>query len=322
MPSRESINRALYGSPSMLYDRPRSTIGTITSTFGRPLVAAANLPYTPYMPLQNNDEDFGLDLSLYNWGYQMSMEPDWIALAAFNQPKIKFIYIRLGISWGYIDPTFKRTWEALKQYTDIYRMAYHVIYVSQQVEPQLDNIEKAFDSVGGDMGEGPVIEDWELTNNQPKNVVSYRCGEMLEKGPQRFGIRFDCYTGEWFMIGYAEPQEWWKENYFLMAHYLNPTYGEHPGPPSIPATMPRKHVAVHQSGSYFDGRPMGVPGNVRVDGNRFELGNLMTLEEYLGVEAQPPEPSPGIDYNELLRAEADKLRASADQLDFIADSGS
>lgn len=323
-PTLASIERALYGSPSMLADRPRSLTGGLFASVGTPIVAAANLPYTPYMPLQDNDEEFGLDLSLYNWGYEMKQEPDWIALAAFNQPKIKFIYTRMGISWGYIDPTFKRTWEALKQYTDIYRQAYHVIYVSQPIDAQLDNIERAYDSVGGDMGEGPHIEDWELHNNQSKKVVSYACGELVERGSNRFNKRFDVYSGDWFMEAFAEPQAWWEDTYFLLAHYLNPTYGEHPGPPAKPERVPRNKVGVHQSGSYFDGRPMGVPGNIRVDGNRFELGHEMTLEEYLGVEVQPPQPqppSPQPDYAEMLRAEANILRASADQLDYIANSG-
>lgn len=321
MPSSGYINRTLYGSPSMLVERPRSTLGNISSVVTRPVIAAANLPYQPYLPDPDNPEDSGIDISLYNWGPDGSIEPDWVKLASFNSPKIKYVIVRMGISWGYIDPYFKRSWEALKLYTDCYRMAYHVIYVSQQVDPQIDNIEKAYDSVGGDIGEGIHWEDWELSNNQPRNVVSARMGEMLDRGPQRLGIRFGGYTGKWFVDAYAEEQPWMADEDWWMANYLHPSQGkEHPGPPLKPVIIPREKVGIHQTSSYVDGRVVGVPGNIRVDWNRFELKHLMTLEEYLDISASPqPPPTPGVSQSDLIRAEAQSLRRSADQLDTIAD---
>jgi GH25 family lysozyme M1 (1,4-beta-N-acetylmuramidase) len=305
MPNRASINRALYGSPSTLIGRPRSILGAVTSALGVPIVAAANLPYQPYLPNPEFTEPFGLDLSMYNWGGDLKQEPDWEMLARYAYPKIEFIYYRMGISWGYIDPTFERSWKAIKQYTDISRSPYHVIYVSQSIARQLENIERGFDLVGGDMGEGPIIEDWELHNNQEPVKVSTQMGRFVEEGENYFQRRIDIYSGDWFIKAFGVEQPWMADVLWLMAHYAHPTYGEHPGPPAKPAIIPRNKIAWHQTGSYFDGRVMGIPGNIRVDGNRLQSESGLTIKTYMVGEIPEPPTTPSsdkvLDFNLLMQ---------------------
>jgi len=275
----DSVSGTLVGAPSMTVGRPRSVRGKISETLKAPIIALANLAYKPYLP-------------------NIEVEPDWEAMAAYNYPRIRFIYVRGGISWGYVDKRFERTWKALKMYTNIPRSMYHVPYMSQSVRGQVDNIERIFDLVGGDMGEGPIIEDWELKNDQAPNRVSYVMGQMVNEVQNNFNRRADIYSADWFIRAYAEQQAWMKDVLWILAHYSKPIYGEHLGPPAKPDIIPRENVAWHQSGSYFDGRVMGVPGNTRVDGNRLERSSGLTLERYLVDYSQPtPDFPPKPDIN-------------------------
>lgn len=314
MPNR--VSTALYHrSPSMLYGRPRTYRGVLASALGAPFYALAGLPYSPYPPDPNDPAEFGIDVSLYNG------DIDFEAVAAFDNPKIKYVMVRQSISWGYEDPLFVQNWEGFKQYTDIPRMFYHVIYSSQDVFRQLDNIERIANKVQGDLGEGPAQEDWELSNGQPKNAVSNRMGQMLEEGPKRFNHRFGGYSAKWFMDGYAEPQPWWATTDWWLAHYLHPSQQrEHPGPPARPAIIPKKAVKFRQSSSYVDGRILGVPGNIRVDANRFELWDEMPVEQHLGTESPDPPPDPADEISiglATIKADAAEIQAEAERLQSI-----
>lgn len=281
----------LHASPSMTVGRPRSRIGSIKSAISAPLAAVVRAIDGTYMPDPLDLRDFGLDISEWQWGSSRNIEPDWQIMAEFNAPKIRYVMVRMGLSWGRIDACWERTWKALKMYTDVYRMPYHVIYPSQDVDRQLDLIEQGFELVNGDMGEGPIQEDWELSNDQSRSVVSSQMGKMLERGEQRFGKRFDAYSAAWFMDAYAMYQPWMDDVYWWMAHYWG-AEGEHPGPPRIPAYIQRDTVGIHQTGSKMWGAPIGITGSKTVDTDRFELGRLMTLEQYLEVEEEPVPPEP------------------------------
>jgi hypothetical protein len=166
-------------------------------------------------------------------------------------------------------------------------MAYHVIYPSQPSRAQVENVERIFDKVGGDTGEGPVWIDWELYQDVPPDLQTMRAWYFYSGLVDGLGLRSGFYSGDWFLSRYAVPASWWAEVDWWLAHYLK--NAEHPGPPAHPKAIPEDRVIIHQSGSRFDGRRIGV-SSADVDGNRY-MGKA-PLRVYLGLDDPDEMPDP------------------------------
>ena len=250
------------------------------------LLKASALPYKPYQPNEMDSRPFGVDISIYNGTMDYQMMKD------YGPNKIAYATARMGMSWGYQDPKFIKHWTGLRD-VGIPRMAYHVIYPSQAVDPQVAKVMQNWATVDSDYGEGTLWIDLELSQGQSPRVVSNKTWEMVRKLRDRMdGWKVGVYSAFWFLSSYAEPQEWWSQVDWWLANYLYPSAGkEHPGPPARPPQIPAERVIFHQTSEYIDALPMGAQGdgNVRIDGNRFLPST--PLSDYIMV-APNEEPPP------------------------------
>ena len=257
----------------------------------------------PFPPSTTDPRNFGIDLSVWNNGV------DYEAVGAFNNPPIEYVFCRLGISWGYQDPTFATHWDDFKQYTDIPRMAYHVPYPGEDIQEQINNIADYFDRLGGDMGEGPIWSDSELDHGLSRSQVTDFTGEFTEKVAAWFNKVCGMYTYPYFFIDHMLPYaDWYPQREYWIAQYYYPELQrEHEGPPMpIPGIDPA-HIVFHQTSSWVDGNLFGAGGNSptgRVDANRYMWYDRLPLNEYFGLEPPPPPPNGDLE-NRVLRLEQD-----------------
>ena len=229
---------------------------------------------SPFPPSTTDPRPFGVDISRYNGVVDFDM------MAAYDTVAVEYIMIRSGqgAEWSYdgLDNRFYYNWAGAKG--KFPRMCYHVIYPSVSVQPQVDNVKRIFDD--GDFGEGPLWIDLELWQGMTPKVVSDRTIEFQRKLTEQLGIRVGIYSGWWF-LSQLPVASWWSEVDWWLANYLNAELGrEHPGPPDHGA-IPLENIVFHQTTSWIQGAPMGAPGNVRIDGNRFMRGDL---HDYLDIE--------------------------------------
>ena len=236
----------------------------------------------PFPPSTTDTRPFGVDISRYNKVVDFDM------MAAYDYVPVEYIMIRSGqgAEWSYdaLDSCFYYNWEGAKR-VGIPRMCYHVIYPSVSVDNQVDNVERIFEEVDFDFGEGTLWIDLELWQGMTPQVVSDRTIEFQRKLEERFGIRVGIYSGWWYlstMIDFElEIPDWWYEVDWWLAQYLNADLErEHPGPPWH-GPIPLENIIFHQTTSWIEGAPMGAPGNIRIDANRFMRGNLY---EYLDID--------------------------------------
>lgn len=184
------------------------------------------------------DKPFGIDVSY--WQGQI----DWNRVAV-QQPKVEFVGIRAGISWGYTDKWFARNWSEAKR-VGILRMAYHVLYPGEDPKKQMDHF---LQIVGDDIGELPLVLDCELTHNQTKEAITraiVACSDILLV---RTGRKPIVYSRAQWINDYTMTGSWRNEHYWWLAHYLNSHTQEHPGPPAMPKGVERDHVLIHQTGT-------------------------------------------------------------------------
>jgi len=108
---------------------------------------------SPFPPSNTDPRILGVDISLFNG--VMNFEK----LAAYEPPKFEFILIRSGqsSSASFDDTQFLRNWQKAKSF-NILRSAYHVLYPSVEVEPQVTH----FLSLLEEAGRGPFWLDVEL----------------------------------------------------------------------------------------------------------------------------------------------------------------
>src|SRR3970282_698482 len=79
--------------------------------------------------IDGDPREAGYDTSVF----QGIVNHDIMKLYGYN-----FWYGRMGISWGYVDPTFAINWEKAG-IAGLYRSSYHVIYTNQPIKSQFDN---------------------------------------------------------------------------------------------------------------------------------------------------------------------------------------
>lgn len=259
----------------------------------RALITPFALPYSPYPPTIGDSRNFGVDVSVYQGLI------DFILLAAYASVPVEYMMIRMGQSWGYQDTNFVYNWTYAKQ-AGIPRMAYHVIHPGQSVDIQVAKVMNIWNTVGNDFGEGPLWIDLELSHDQSPRVISTKTWEMIQKLRDQMSHDVAVYSADWFLSAYCEPQNWWSEVWWWLAHYLHPSVGrEHIGPPARPAHIPPSKVAFHQTSSYGNGKLLGVE-SLRLDFNRYMLAAILPLRKFLTLPAPPPtgELEERVAYNE------------------------
>ena len=293
--------------------------GSVKGVTASTLAARAYAMYDPKAKLALME--FGLDWSVYNgtWRHEM--------LNSYTKAQIRYVISRMGQSYAYEDPTFRRNMLNLQEFNpQIDRMGYHVIYPGSPVDPQVANMVKIYNRLKNEGGvllsDSALIPsvwlDLELHHNQTAKVIWEKTYRFIEEWRRITGTDIGIYTGMWFLLAYCQPfPRWFLEGvYKWLAQYNNPAYGERETLTAYPEDADPAYIAIHQTGSYFDALKMGAvgDGNTRTDGNRFNpLGAVpFTYLQAVGrVEVDPtPEPFPNGDWVStedfaVYRAEAD-----------------
>lgn len=243
-------------------------------------------------------EPFGIDVSRYqgviNW--------DVLRQAQKPQP-VKFVGIRAGISWGYVDSFFGRNWQEAKA-AGIPRAAYHVFYPNESPERQARHFIKtireanvagasAYASAGSSLhetlGELPPVADVELYSGihactpavYGKNLQEY-LGWIEAFGGVRPVIysrktMIDKFVTDGKLFEWLSKYDWW------LAQYLKDG-SEHPGPVALPVGVNEENAIIHQTSDR--GAPFGVQSKA-LDYNRWIGKGKRSLEQYLVKKSTP-----------------------------------
>lgn len=238
--------------------------------------------YTP--ALDYNQQPFGLDISS-NQGMI-----DWDKLANGPLP-VKFVGIRLGISWGYADKWFARNWAEAKR-VGCHRAAYHALYPGEAIKPQIDLIAKL---LGGDMGDLPFVPDIELSHNLPYTKIRTAAYEYVNRIRDLIKRTPIIYTrAEWwntYVTGPGDPPEWYQDFDWWLALYLSSGL-PHPGPLTAPRGVPVERILVHQVSDHtpslgYGIKQLGKDSSKMLDYDRW-LGTPDSLLKLAGVYLPPP----------------------------------
>lgn len=215
---------------------------------------------------------FGIDVSRWQGTIR------WQEIAQ-HQPTVEFVYIRAGVSWGYIDPQFKANWQGAKQH-HIPRGAYHVLYPDVSAERQMINL---FNALGSDYGELPIALDMELDRGMDKATVTDCILHSAQIIKAKTGKQPVIYSRALWMDAYTLTGTWRNQFDYWLAQYLLSRI-EHPGPPRLPIGVERERCIIHQTTD--KGAPFGVESKA-LDYNRWQLST--SVKEYFGLtQVQKP----------------------------------
>ena len=238
-----------------------------------------------------SSKPFGIDVS--RWQGRIN----WDAIA-LHEPQVQFVGIRVGMSWGYIDPEFQRNWLGAKKY-NIARTAYHVLYPGQGAQRQMDNMFSALPP--DDMGELPISLDLEMDLGQSPSAITKEINESANIIEQRTGRKPIIYTRASWMDAHTLQGSWRSEYDYWLAHY---GYQNAPRllPPSMPTGVLQERCIIHQYTSI--GEPFGVASK-SLDYNRWQY-DLDHLNSYIVKDAEEPQAT-ALQHIEAIRAQCDEL---------------
>ena len=222
---------------------------------------------------------FGIDISSYqgaNINYDLMKQ------------KTKFIAVRAGISWGFEDPVFAQSWRALKGHN---RIAYHVVYPSQDAIRQADWCLDIINRAGVDWRFDRIALDLELDQSQTRARITQVTLDMMERLKSATGRYPLLYSRASWVDTYMTVKDdrlklgdWW------LAHYLarrDPEYTPEKDPPPL---LPRGVTKwlIHQTSETGIGKNVGLPSGA-IDTNRWN-GTDDDVRAYFGLgEETPPE---------------------------------
>jgi len=228
---------------------------------------------------------YGIDISRYNYSSDGSKKVDFDIMAA---SPVVFVAIRAGISWGYSDPWFARSWSEAKR-VKLPRLAYHVPYFSEDATKQMDNF---FRIIGADCDwtYDRLVIDAELEHSNTKATITTRTKQMLEICKARTGRYPIIYSrAEWvnrcMSVADMPKVDWWLAHYRTAAPYPLYTLEKEP-PPLMPIGV--TSWLIHQTGEKSNGGAVGV-ASYYVDSNRWN-GTQANLQAYFGYSGviEPP----------------------------------
>ena len=222
---------------------------------------------------------FGVDISSYqgtNINYDLMKQ------------NTKFVAVRAGISWGYEDPVFAQSWRALKGHN---RIAYHVLYPSQDVTSQVNWLFDILSRAGFDAETDRLAIDIELWQGMTPQQVTTATERMYDQITERTGRKPIVYSGAWFTNSRMVISEKLKQVDWWLATY--PAKGsapgtERPGPPLLPRGVTK--WLIHQTSETGIGRNFGLPSGA-IDTNRWN-GTLEDVQAYFGLTEQEPVDPP------------------------------
>jgi GH25 family lysozyme M1 (1,4-beta-N-acetylmuramidase) len=224
---------------------------------------------------------FGIDISTYNYSDDGSKKPDFSKIEMTCQ----FIAIRSGISWGYQDKWFNYSWEGSKH---ICRMAYHVLYFSEDATRQMDNLFRILGTSFKPEHDRLVL-DCEVQHSNGKQLITAttkRCMEIIHARTEHYPIIYSraSWINNYLNLDDLPAKELWLAQYRYANPYPLYTLESNP-PPVLP--MGADYWLIHQTAEKYSGKEVGVPSHY-VDSNRWN-GDVMDVWEYFGyTENNPP----------------------------------
>lgn len=247
------------------------------------LLTTHHLPFTTpdvdNMP--NTHLPFGIDLSKWNTSQDGKQKVDFDIINATNPPRVSFVAMRAGISWGYQDPWFNYYFQEGQRIGKIL-MPYHVIFPGQPAQRQMDNFFRIMGDI--DYKTTPLVLDLELDHDQPVSTITkttLECISIIVQRTQRIPIIYSRaqWANTFLKVQDLPPVHWWLAQYRYSLPY--PLYTpEFPCPPTLPAFVGTWlfHQTTHR------GRSIGAPGLYFMDHNRFN-GTLEELYKFAGFAA-------------------------------------
>ena len=248
-----------------------------------------------YLPEATDKRLFGLDLS----GNQGNVYFDLMSNPV-GFPQIKFVACRTGISWAYKDAWFETYWKTLKEkLPSVKRIAYHVLYPSQPIVEQVENMKSRFPNkiFDGDA----VVNDLELNQDQTPSKISESCYEFTNrlqdwaKKPAIIYSRFswvEAYMDYWSLkyVNWFKLQLWWMANYYGNDWLGRPILKEYPTEKMyVPEKLSYFDLIIHQNGDKGDGYKVGTVSK-QVDTNRWTQSNDRFYQLF-GKEEVPVDPT-------------------------------
>ena len=229
----------------------------------------------------NNELAFGIDLSRYNTSADGKTQVDFDTIAA-HQPKVTFIAMRAGISWGYQDPWFS-TYFAEAGRIGRARLAYHVLFPGESAEAQMDNFFRILGEA--DLSQTPLVLDLELDHGYSTARITATTLEACRIMQARSGRRPVLYSragwvDQYLRVADLPPVDWWLAQYRWPWPY--PLYTpEHTCPPALPRGV--TDWLIHQTAAR--GASIGAKAMYYMDYNRWN-GSEVDLMAYFGRTPQ------------------------------------
>ncbi len=116
----------------------------------------------------NENLAFGIDISRYNTSPDGKQKVDFDRMDQ-HTPKVSFISMRAGISWGYQDPWFAYYFQEAAR-IETPRMPYHVLYPGENPTAQMDHFFRILGEV--DFNKIMLVLDLELDHGQSKSTIT------------------------------------------------------------------------------------------------------------------------------------------------------
>lgn len=237
---------------------------------------------------------YGVDISRYQYSSDGSVKMDFDKLV-LHQNKPRYIGIRAGVSWGYTDAWFSRSFSEAKR-VGLYRMPYHVVYFGESAQAQVDNFFKI--AADADWNHDRPVLDLEVAGSNTKERITATTIQVMEIIKQWTGFYPILYSrkgwvDQYLTVGSLPTCDWWLASYLTSLAY--PAFTpEMPPPPYMPVGVTK--WVFHQTSSKGDGVSHGAASHY-IDQNRFN-GDDAALDAYFGY-AQEPEPDPELTIESL-----------------------
>jgi GH25 family lysozyme M1 (1,4-beta-N-acetylmuramidase) len=231
--------------------------------------------------MSNDKFAFGIDISRYNTSPDGRIKVDFDQIAA-HDPKVVFIAMRAGVSWGYQDPWFAYYFAEAGRIGRA-RLAYHVLYPGEPAQAQMDNFFRILGSA--DLARTPLVVDLELDHGQSRARITATTAESCRLILERTGRMPILYSragwvDQFLRVSDLPPVHWWLAQYRWPWPYPLTT-PEHACPPALPTGV--SNWLVHQTASR--GASIGAKAAHFMDYDRWN-GTEKDVLAYIGGETR------------------------------------
>ena len=231
---------------------------------------------------------FGIDVSRFDNSADGSKLMDFEVVKAHTDPPVSFIAVRSGISWGYTDARFARSWSECKR-IGVCRAAYHVIYFGESAQAQADHFMNIV-TQDFDPEHDRLVLDLEVAGSNSKYQCTQTTKSLLNILKARTGLYPICYSRTGWVNEHLEVRDlpvvdWWLTQY--RNPWVYPLYT--PEYISPPDPLPRyvDKWLIHQTAER--GKSIGGTGSYYMDYNRWN-GDQSAVMKYFGFDDEVPQP--------------------------------